>query len=84
MEHPFLYELRARIYRDTAPYHVSTETLAHAVDDLRLLQVGYVVLHRDELSIQDFETVRAALETVLSTPQFEDDRLTVWKADGTK
>ena len=83
-EYPFLYELRARIYGDTAPYHFSEETLSHAMDDLRVLQVGYVVLHRDELAVQDFQTVRTALEMVLSTPEFEDDRLTVWRTDSTQ
>ena len=82
-ERPFLNELRARIYGDTAPYHFSEEALLQAREDLRLLQVGCVVLHKDELSDQDSQTVRTALETVLSTPDFEDDALTVWKVDNT-
>jgi hypothetical protein len=80
-ERPFLNELRARVYDDTTPFHFDQGVLQAGADDLSLLDVGYVILHRDEVSIEDYVTLRAALEAVLSAPTHEDDRLVVWEIE---
>ena len=53
--------------------------LAYAKEDIQALGVGYIVLHRDELSSQDFEIIRTAFVSVFSDPDYVDDTLIVWK-----
>lgn len=80
LQHPFLNELRVRIYGDDAPYRFDPQMLAPAREELQLLQVRYVILHRAFLPAQDFQVIHAALVSVLGAPQFEDDQLSLWDA----
>lgn len=81
LERPILNELRARVYHDNTPYHCDQGMAQGASDDLGPLDVGHVILHRDEVLTEDYETLRTALEAVLSAPTHEDDRLVVWEME---
>ena len=78
-DYPYLNELRARIYGDTTPYDFDQIKLSNARSDLRVLNIDHVVLHRDELSENDFYFIRENLIRVLQTPYYEDDFLSVWE-----
>jgi len=78
LERPFLNQLRARVYDDREPYAFSAEVMSHALDDLRVLDVRYVVLHAEFLSSGDHRAVRHALTEVISEPIHEDEELAVW------
>jgi hypothetical protein len=80
-ERPFLHQLRSRIYDDTEPYSFPPDVMARGLEDLRSLDVQYVILHKDELSVEDSQVVRTALGTLLSDPKHEDDVITVWQLD---
>jgi hypothetical protein len=82
-EIPLIYELRARIYGDTAPYHLDDRLLAQAPDELARLNIGYVVLHRWALSAQDAFTLQQALTSVLAAPIYEDDQIVAWLTHAT-
>jgi len=83
-DYPFLYELRARIYGDTDAYEFSPEMLAEGLEDVRKLDVQLVILHKDVLSQQDWGVIAEALNSIMPTPEFQDDVIAVWRvpADG--
>jgi len=82
-ERPFLYQLRARIYNDDQPYLFSPEAMAQGLEDLRSLNIQYVILHKNKLSVEESRVVSMALVTLLSDPEYEDDAITVWRFDTT-
>ena len=56
--------------------------MAAAADGLRSVEVGYVVLHKAEVSTEDEAAVYQALVSVLAEPIYVDDRLVVWDTTG--
>lgn len=78
-ESPFIYELRARIYGDTAPFDLDETFFAQAPLELRRLNIEYVVLHRWTLNPLDFDTLSVAFTALLADPIYEDDQITVWR-----
>ena len=78
-DRPLVYALRARLYGDAAPWTFDPAVLAGGAADLTALAVRHVVVHKDFLSPADAAIVTAALTTVLAAPEFEDDRLAVWR-----
>jgi hypothetical protein len=78
-QRPFMNELRARIYGDKTPYHFNQQIMSQAVKDFSELNIEYVILHEDELSSDDFESLHVALESILGDPNYEDDRITTWE-----
>ena len=81
-DQPFLNALRARTYGDTAPFTFAPAEMAAAADGLRSVEVGYVVLHKAEVSTEDEAAVYQALVSVLAEPIYVDDRLVVWDTTG--
>jgi len=79
LEHPFIHELRARLYNDTEPYNFSEDEISSAIIELQALNVSHVILHRDEVSESDFKIIREALASVLGQPFYEDDFLSTWE-----
>lgn len=78
-DYPFLKTLRARIYNGHAPYDFDVQTLSQARKELSELDIKYVILHKNALSTEDFDTVRPALITVLNQPEYEDNRIMAWE-----
>jgi len=76
---PFLYELRARIYGDSDIYEFSPEMLAEGLENLRMLDVELVILHKDVLPQEDSSAIDQALDYLLSPAEFQDDTIVVWR-----
>jgi hypothetical protein len=81
LERPFLNQLRARMYGDVEPYEFSPDVMAQGLEDLYSLDVQCVVLHKGELSAEDCQVVRMALDALLSEPVYEDGAILVWRFD---
>lgn len=78
-DYPFIYQLRARLYKDHAPYDFSPEVMAVAEANLEALGVRYVILHKDVLSEQETAQLHAAVGEVLASPLYEDAYIVVWE-----
>lgn len=78
-ELPLIHELRARIYDDRQPYAFVPEVIAGGLEDLRSLNVEYVILHYDQLSDGDGRLVRATLSALLGDAEYEDNIIAVWR-----
>lgn len=80
-ESPLLYQLRARIYADDEPFVFSPDIMTCGLEDLHSLRVQYVILHKDELSVDDSQVINRALLALLSAPEYQDNRIIVWQLD---
>ncbi|MBN1887784.1 MAG: hypothetical protein JW850_07325 [Thermoflexales bacterium] len=80
-EHPFLNQLRARIYNDTEPYAFPPDLIQLGLGELRSINVQYIILHKQMLSASDSHIVRTALTTLLHDPDYEDEAILVWQLD---
>lgn len=80
-ERPLLSQLRVRIYDDAEPYVFSPDIMARGLQDIHSLDVQYIILHKNELSIENSQIVRTALITLLSNPEYEDNTIVVWQLD---
>ncbi len=78
-EYPFIYQLRARLYKDRTPYAFSSEVMAVAEENLEALGVRYVVLHKDVLSEQETLQLHETICAVLASPLYEDEYVVVWE-----
>ena len=78
LQNPFIYQLRARMYTDTVPYIFDVPALRRGLAELPA-GLEWIILHKDQLAPDDARAARAALAAVLATPEFEDERLVVWK-----
>lgn len=78
-ELPFVNALRARIYRDQAPFAFSEDILVGARDDLARLHVRYVILHHRFLSAENLNIVNDALRRALGEPIYADAQLVIWE-----
>mgnify|MGYP006291293939 CR=1 FL=1 len=75
---PFIYQLRARLYNDQAPYHFTSSMMATAKQDLNALGVYYIILHKDKLDDRDATKIYHAMCEVLTLPEYEDKYIAVW------
>lgn len=78
---PFLFELRARMYDDQAPYEFSDDEISVAIKDLCQIHPRYIIVHKDYLGEDNYDLINSTVEIVLGKSSYSDEKISAWIFD---
>jgi hypothetical protein len=78
---PFLFELRARMYDDQAPYKFSDDEISVAIKNLCQIHPRYIIVHKDYLGEDNYSLINSTVEIVLGKSSYSDEKISAWIFD---